>query len=322
MTTAQQPDAAAAATFARGDLVWGHCRGFPWWPCQVRSIRKLSKPAEGEEPKLRLRFLHTGENAELPPARVLPYAGPHVAELSVLDKKKLKSPGMRAKFEAAVREAAAWHERGGPPPREPGAPAEAWSDDDHIDEDDIAAAAEEAAAWAARNKDLWRDSGHELVGKHVARYFGHDVQHMRKSDALKARKAYLAVVTRWLPAEDEQLFHVVHDDGDEEDLEEHEVRKAVALYQRQPEPARRKHEKHVARLERQRRAEAKARQPKRPRSAYLCFADARRPALMAAQPGLSFVDLNKQLAAAWREVDDAAREVFCLLYTSPSPRDS
>ena len=35
--------------------------------------------------------------------------------------------------------------------------------------------------------------------------------------------AFFAVLTRWLPAEDHVLFHAVHDDGDEEDLDEEEV---------------------------------------------------------------------------------------------------
>ena len=110
----EAPAAATASTaapeFARGDLAWGHCRGFPWWPCQVRSVRGKKK-AEVEERKLRVRFLHTRDNAELTADKVLVYA-PNVAQFAVVKKKTFKSAGLRTKFEAAIREAAAWHAAG------------------------------------------------------------------------------------------------------------------------------------------------------------------------------------------------------------------
>ena len=132
---------------------------------------------------------------------------------------------------------------------------------------------------------------------------------MNAGENAKARKAYLAVITRWLPAEDEVLFHAVHDDGDEEDLDEVDARKAAAIYSRQPDAAKRKHEMLVEREAKRQRAEAKARIPRKPRSAYACFAEARRAAMMLEQPGLSFAQLSAAIAAEWRSLDDNERAV-------------
>ena len=43
-------------------------------------------------------------------------------------------------------------------------------------------------------------------------------------------------MTRYLPAdgEDPALWHVLHDDGDEEDLEEEEVAEALAAFEAMP----------------------------------------------------------------------------------------
>ena len=125
---------AHAPAYVHGEIVWAYCRGFPWWPCQIRSARLLSKPLPGEEPQVRVRFLQSNENLDVTMDHVKKYA-PNAAELGVVKKKMFKSAGPRAKFEAAVREAAEWHERGGPPPRAADAPAEVWSDDEAHDKD-------------------------------------------------------------------------------------------------------------------------------------------------------------------------------------------
>ncbi|KAL1499104.1 hypothetical protein AB1Y20_013617 [Prymnesium parvum] len=68
----------------------------------------------------------------------------------------------------------------------------------------------------------WKTSGHAWVGKRVRRFFEGEA-----SDG---------TITRWLPedGEDEPLWHMEHDDGDEEDLDEEEARAAVrALKRRQ-----------------------------------------------------------------------------------------
>jgi len=64
----------------------------------------------------------------------------------------------------------------------------------------------------------WQTEGHAWIGREVARMFGE-------------RRA-IAKVVKWLPAgedpqEDPALWHILHRDGDEEDLEEHEMLAAL-----------------------------------------------------------------------------------------------
>ena len=73
----------------------------------------------------------------------------------------------------------------------------------------------------------WLDSGHEWIGASVRRFFAGGVV----SDG---------EVVRWLPAEgdDAALWHMVHEDGDEEDLEEDEVRALPSPSRLRPSPLR------------------------------------------------------------------------------------
>ena len=59
--------------------------------------------------------------------------------------------------------------------------------------------------------------GHEWVRQRVARRF--------------EGQLVLGLITKWAPAsaEDTAMWHMVHDDGDEEDLDEAEMREAIAL---------------------------------------------------------------------------------------------
>lgn len=151
--------AAAPPSLARGDIIWGKCRGFPWWPCEIRSVRELKKPepADGKEHKVRVRFLSTKDNAEVGVNSCVRPFPDNVAELSVVKKGMFKSPGLRMKFEAAVLEAVQRQESG--------AAAEGpWSDDDAVDEEEVLEAMQEAKA----HLDAWKTSGHDLIGKHVA----------------------------------------------------------------------------------------------------------------------------------------------------------
>ena len=108
-----------------------------------------------------------------------------------------------------------------------------------VDDEEVENSREEAA----KEAQFWQSEGHALLGQHVARYFG-PADHSRKASG--KRKAYLAVITKWLnetqEAFCEPLFHILHDDGDEEDLDEQEVRKAHALYARQLPEQRKRHE--------------------------------------------------------------------------------
>ena len=213
----EPPPAPPPPTFTRGELVWGYARGFPWWPCQIRSVRALKEA----EPKVRIRFLRTLDNIELPVSSVKSYA-PHVAEYSVVTKKMFKSAGPRKKFEEALQQAKEWAERGGPPPL-PEGETEVWSDDDVVDDEDVEAAQKEAAA----HLEKWREDGHELIGTHVSRSYTHrshthaSLSHtpfhllLRRSPATLARRISCAiepsnasslVITQWLPTEEGNLF--------------------------------------------------------------------------------------------------------------------
>ncbi len=67
-------------------------------------------------------------------------------------------------------------------------------------------------------KTEWHTEGNQWIGARVRRSFGRGVVSYGK-------------VVGWLPADEndgEELFHVKHDDGDEEDLDIVEVKKAVA----------------------------------------------------------------------------------------------
>ena len=269
----------------RGDLVWAKIYGFPWWPSQVRSVRGLRPRDDSNVPKLRVRFLHTLDNAEIDMEKVLPYTEKN-SLIGVVKPKMFKSKNLEKKFVAAVAEAASW---------QPAAEPEEWSDDEVVEDEEVAASREEASA----HRHEWKDAGHELLGQHVARFFG-------ASRGPKVQ-AYLAVVSKWAEWEDAKLFHVIHDDGDEEDLDEEEARKGVAAYRRQPEPRRRKHEQHAAKEERRRKVEERAKQPKRWRSAFVLFSLSHRPAVVEAAPHASAADVSRRLTEAWREADATTR---------------
>ena len=78
---------------------------------------------------------------------------------------------------------------------------------------------EEADEEAALAAEGWRAEGHEWVGRRVLRYFGK-----------RANKPSPGLITRWQPPDEKEpdaLWHMVHDDGDEEDLDEAEVNEAI-----------------------------------------------------------------------------------------------
>ena len=223
------------APYSRGDLVWSKIYGFPWWPSQIRSVRGLTRRFYDDEawvPKIRVRFLHTNDNAELTLEKVLPFTEENRKLGVVTQKPKMfKSKNLETKFKTAVAEgdvrhaaaAAAAAAAGGGEAGEAGegAAAEVWSDDEVVELEEV----EQSRADASASLDEWKSSGHDLLGKHIARFFG-------VSRGPKA-KAFLAVVTRWLDTEDGKLFHVRHDDGDEEDLDEEDIVRGVAAYSRQ-----------------------------------------------------------------------------------------
>ena len=183
-------DPAVAPTFEQNDLVWAKIRGFPWWPARVAGTRRTD--AKGV--RYPVRFVHTAERIELSPmpSTLLPYS----SREDLADSTKIKSKAMRTKFEKALLELSNEPTKGADEdPPEPPRPAEL--------------------------EEGWRDEGHEYLGRRVARPF-------------EGGLTVVGRITRWLPAgdgEDEPpLFHVDHDDGDEEDLEEYEVIDAFEVY--------------------------------------------------------------------------------------------
>ena len=82
-----------------------------------------------------------------------------------------------------------------------------------------------AAASAAETGGVqWRSSGHLCIGRRVRRIF---------------RRTIIAdgTIACWVPAgpgaDDHPLWRVLHDDGDTEDLEEHEMKDACRMYDTQ-----------------------------------------------------------------------------------------
>ena len=198
--SAEEPAAPAGTaepplTFARGDQVWAKWFGFPWWPARVCGIMR---EVDGKM-VYPVRFYKTAERCMVGAHKKTLISYDSRADLG--DSSKIKSKGLRSKFEAAVAEA---------------------RDTPQVDEDNDPP----DPPRPAEEEEGWLDEGSEHLGKRIARPF---------SGGLTT----IGQIVRWLPAGDAAdepaLFHVRHDDGDEEDLEEYEVHEAVALYQTTPE---------------------------------------------------------------------------------------
>jgi hypothetical protein len=97
-------------------------------------------------------------------------------------------------------------------------------DAEDLEEEEAEEAAERFDEEEMSRADWLRD-GHPLVGTRVARTFG--------------KRTVLGTVVKWLAASEQAaepaLFRVVHDDGDEEDLEEEEAQEAAAKFTAMPE---------------------------------------------------------------------------------------
>ena len=51
--------------------------------------------------------------------------------------------------------------------------------------------------------------------------------------------------------------------------------------------------------------------PRRPTTAYLLFCQQNRDKLRAANPGMSFLDITKELGQQWTRLDEEERQVNC-----------
>jgi len=97
-------------------------------------------------------------------------------------------------------------------------------DEEDLEENEVEEALR-AFGQLAMERAHWQTAGHQHVGCRIARRFG--------------KRVALAKITKWLPPDEEDdepaLFRAVHDDGDEEDLEEYEVDEARARFEAMPE---------------------------------------------------------------------------------------
>lgn len=114
----------------------------------------------------------------------------------------------------------------------------------------------------------------------------------------------LTLACRWLPTSSTPLFHVEHDDGDQEDLEEAETNASAQAYLKVASSKQRAHELLVEKLIARAKREAQANLPKKPKTEYSCFVDAKRITVAQAHPDASTADVNKLLAQAWHQLDD------------------
>ena len=79
--------------------------------------------------------------------------------------------------------------------------------------------------------EAWELSGHEWIGRRVLRVF-------KAKDKWSKPTSAVGSIVRWLKEDkdgDGPYFHCVHDDGDEEDLEEDEAREAIEKHEAAPE---------------------------------------------------------------------------------------
>ena len=197
------PAAADVKSFAKDDVVWAKIFGFPWWPARVTN--NVLPAWVDDAGKYRVRFFFTAERITLATSSLIA----HATRPDLADAEKIKKPALRKQFLSALAELA----------DEPRKDAESdWPDPPR----------------PAEQEEGWLDAGHFYIGERVARNFD-------LGGGLS--KIVVGTISRWLPAatdpatgeSEPPLFHVSHDDGDEEDLEEYEVAEAMAMYEATPE---------------------------------------------------------------------------------------
>jgi hypothetical protein len=95
-----------------------------------------------------------------------------------------------------------------------------------VDSDDDTGGGGGGAGSDGDDDDEWKTDGHEWIGRRVLR---------RLTNKKGAEVVMAGTISRWAPptAEDEPLWHMAHDDGDAEDLDEEEVRDGLAEYEAQ-----------------------------------------------------------------------------------------
>ena len=114
--TAGPPPATVEAA-VRGDLVWAKIYGFPWWPSVVRDA---SAVGDAERPRLRVVFLRTYDDCELPLGSIAAWES--MPDMIAGKLAKIKSKAVTKQWHEAVAEALA--RRDAAPPTQEVATAE------------------------------------------------------------------------------------------------------------------------------------------------------------------------------------------------------
>ena len=69
-----------------------------------------------------------------------------------------------------------------------------------------------------------------------------------------------------------------------------------------------------------RKKEKKQNEPKKPKSAFMCFHEASRKTIVDQNPGISFPDVGKKMGAMWNAMSDAEKAPFVELHTADKQR--
>ncbi|KAL1524883.1 hypothetical protein AB1Y20_019762 [Prymnesium parvum] len=134
----------SATPFSRGSMVWAKIHGFPWWPSQVRSTKKI----HDAEPRVRVRFWFTNDDATLPMDKLALWSEREPEDPT---KMKIKSKSVIKQYGQALTLALA--------ALEAGAVEEEWSDDQEEAEEEDEPGSADAELELLRSRSPKRPSG-------------------------------------------------------------------------------------------------------------------------------------------------------------------
>ena len=274
----------------RGEVMFAKIYGFPWWPSVARSVRRAYDEAK---PEVRVRFCNDPTDATLPPKDLKRFTD--VPDWHDVKAFKFKSATVKKQWEKALADAQ----------KHTVDPDAVWSDD------------EDARAEAAHveQEALWTTEPHEWMHRRVARQLGG-----------KKGKLFLGTIVKWIAADEEYvassgasgdgpLFHVVHDDGDEEDLEDFEVKDGFKLYLDTPESKKKEKVQEKAARDEAKTVRKAAKEAmaavQGPRSALLFFKLECEACLgEAADPQMEVEEVSELLRASYDELPDGDKQWY------------
>ena len=235
---------------------------------------------------LKVSYFNESAEAVVTADKVLPFDDqPGLADKVLAGTGK---PTMKKRLSAAVAAAKA-----------PGAKAAAEAE---------AAAAEEAEAEAAALAEQWRSDGHDHLRKRVARQFG--------------KRLAFGTITAWAPpdGEDVALFHVQHDDGDEEDLDEEEAAAALQTYAGSADKDKARKKEAAAGGKKKRPAAGGAAEPQKPKTAYARYIEDARARIKGESPSASPSDVHSLALAAWKAAGKEEKAPYDAAFTADKAR--